>query len=124
MESFAHPVHQSSRITPVGKDHPQPTKEAGFVDDLFGSITILDVSRGNDHDQNQSESVDQEVAFSTRHLLASIVAAFSGLISHLNRLRVEDGRGRGFFFALLTRIFSRRESLRRCQSPSFCQLAK
>ena len=62
--------------------------------------------------------------FSPLHLLSSIKAAFSGLVSHFNALRVEDGRAGGFFFALFLRTFSRRASLMRCQTPSFCQLAK
>ncbi len=39
-----------------------------------------------------------KVSLATYHLLASIVAAFSGLVGHFNRLRVEDARSGGFFF--------------------------
>jgi len=96
-ESFSRPTHQGPGITSIGKNHPQPAKPAGFVDDHFGPVAILDIGRLNHSHQNQSEGVDQEVALAPRHLLASIVATFSGLVSHLNRLRVKDGRRGGLF---------------------------
>ena len=47
--------------------------------------------------QDQAKGINKKVAFSSLHLLSSIKAAFSGLVSHFNALSVEDGRARGFF---------------------------
>jgi hypothetical protein len=47
--------------------------------------------------QDQAPGVDKKMALSPLYLLASIKATFSGLVSHFNRLRVEDGGAGGFF---------------------------
>jgi len=56
----------------------------------------------NDHGKDESEGVYQKVSFSSVDLLASVIAAFSGLLSHFNALAVDDRSAWGFFFPLAT----------------------
>ena len=123
-EEFAHPSYELPAIGGGSKDHVQPTEPSSFLDHQLGSVAILKGCRVDHRHQDQAQGVHQKVAFSPLHFLSSIKAAFSGLVSHFNALRVEDGCAGGFFLALFARTFSQRASLRRCQSPSFCQLAK
>ena len=120
-------VHPSNELTAIGcvsEDDAQPAEPSSLLDHELGPLTILNGCRVNHGHQDQAKGINKKVAFSPLHLLSSIKAAFSGLVSHFNALSVEDGRARGFFLALFLRTFSRRASLMRCQTPSFCQLAK
>jgi len=123
-KKIAHPSHQLAGISAVGKDDAQPAKDQGFFQNHSRPVAILDPCAMNDGHKNQAKGVHQKVALAAYHLLASIVAAFSRLVSHFNRLRVEDARSRGFFFPCLARTLSRKASLNFCQRPSFCHLLK
>lgn len=123
-KKVAHPGHQLAGISTVGKDHAQPAKDQGFFQNQSCPVAILDPCAMNDGNKDQAKSIYQKVALAAYHLLACIIAAFSGLISHFNRLRVEDARSRGFFFPCLARTLSRKVSLNFCQRPSFCHLLK
>jgi hypothetical protein len=93
-------VHPSKELTVIGgvsEDDAQAAKPSSLLDHELGSVTILNGCRVNHGHQDQAQGVNQKVAFSPLHLLSSIKAAFSGLVSHFNALRVEDGRARGFF---------------------------
>jgi hypothetical protein len=94
----------------------QPNHRAFWITSL--ALTILNGCRVNHGHQDQAKGIDKKVAFSPLHLISSIKAAFSGLVSHFNALSVEDGRARGFFLALFLRAFSRTASLMRCQTPA------
>ena len=87
-EEFAHSSHELTAIGGVRKDHAQPTEPSSFLDHELSSVAILNGCRVDHHHQDQAQGVNQKVAFSSLHLLSSIKAAFSGLISHFNRLRV------------------------------------
>jgi hypothetical protein len=123
-EELAHPTNQLAAVGGISEDHAQPTEASSFLDHQLGSLAILNGCRVDHSHEDQAQGVNQQVAFSPLYLLSSIKATFSGLVSHFNRLRVEDGRAGGFFFALFVRTFSRRASLMRCQTPSCCQRAK
>lgn len=123
-EEFAHPGNQLAAVGGVSEDHAQPTEPSSFLDHELGSLAILKGCRVDHGHQDQAQGVNKQVAFSPLYLLSSIKATFSGLVSHFNSLRVEDGCAGGFFFAFFLRTFSRSASLMRCQSPSFCQRAK
>ena len=55
----------------------------------------------NDHGKEESEGVYQKVSFSSVDL-ASVIATFSGLLSHFNALAIDDRSAWGFFFPLAT----------------------
>ena len=109
-EGLANPLNQCTRVTSVSINQTQPPKPFCFLQDQLSTIPILDVRRVDDNRQNHSKSVDQKMSFSPNHLLSSIVAAFSGLLSHFNALRVDDGRCRSFFFPLCCRTLSLKPS--------------
>jgi hypothetical protein len=124
VKEIAHPCHQLAGISAVGKDDTQPPKVQSLFQNDSRPVAILDPRSMNDGHENQAKGIHQEVTLAAYHLLACIVAAFSGLVSHFNRLRVEDPRSRGFFFPCLARTLSRRASLNFCHRPSFCHLLK
>ena len=101
------PVQELAGIAAVGEDLAHPAKVEQGRQEQLGALTILQ-GGAVDHDgENQSQSVDQEVSFSSVDLLASVVATFSGLLSHFNALAVDNRSTRGFFFALASRTPSR-----------------
>ena len=91
---------------------------------LQGSGAIGNLGPGDDDAQNESQGVYHQMPFSPSDLLARIVASHSGVVSHLNTLRVEDRSAGGFFFARFARTASRRRSLICTQSPFSRHLAK
>src|SRR5260221_9138005 len=101
-------------VTSVASIHPdesQPTEGCRqFLEHQARSVAVLNIGGMNDHRQNQTKRVHQEMSFSSHDLLACIVAAHSSVIRYLNALAVEDRSGRGFFFPLLSRTASRKES--------------
>ena len=99
----ADPLQELSRIASVGKNlaHPAEAQQGGQQE--FRSIAILERGTVDDDRKDQSEGIYQKVSFSSVDLLASVIATFSGLLSHFNTLAVDNRSGRGFFFPPLTR---------------------
>jgi hypothetical protein len=85
-------VHPSNELTAIGcvsEDDAQPAEPSRLLDHELGPLTILNGCRVNHGHQDQAKGIDKKVAFSPLHLLSSIKAAFSGLVSHFNALSVE-----------------------------------
>ena len=122
---LAHPPDQCARITAVGPNAAQPTEtvtQGG--EQQAGAVAVLQVGRMHADQENQSQGIDQKVSLSSCHLLASIVAANSSLLSCAHALRVEDRSGGGFFFPAFRRTASRNASLSWVHTPCFFQCAK
>ena len=101
------PVQELAGVAAVGEDLAHPAKVQQGREQQLGAVTILHGGAMDDYGQNQSQSVDQKVSVSSLDLLASIIATFSGLLSHLNALTVDNRSTRGFFFPLASRTPSR-----------------
>lgn len=101
------PVQELARVSAIGEDLSHPAKVQQGRQQELGAVTILQGGAMHHDGENQSQSVDQEVSFSSVDLLASIIAAFSGLLSHFNALAVDNRSARGFFFPLARRTPSR-----------------
>jgi len=120
-----HPIDERAGIAAVGPDAAQPA-EAGAQgrEQQPGPIAILNVGRMDADQKNQSQGIDQNMPLSARHLLASIVAANSSLLSCAHALRVKNRSRGGFFFPTLRRTASRNASLSRAHTSCFFQCAK
>ena len=98
-------------ITSIDPDQAQPAKRRRELPQHQArAVAILNVGRVNHHRQNQTQRIHQEMSLSSHDLFARIVAAHSSVVRYLNALAVEDRSGRGFFFPLLSRTASRKES--------------
>ena len=91
---------------------------------LQGSGAIGDIGPGDHDAQDESQGIDHQMPFSPSDLFACIVAAHSGVVSHLKTLRIEDRSAGEFFFALFSRTAARNSSLSRTHSPLSRQQAK
>ena len=101
-------VHPSNELTAIGcvsEDDAQPAEPSSLLDHELGPLTILNGCRVNTATRIRPRVSTRRWRFRPLHLLSSIKAAFSGLVSHFNALSVEDGRARGFFSAFLTPLF-------------------
>src|ERR1700674_2038757 len=89
------PLDQCSQVTSVGPNnlysHVHGDEQS---DQALSGMTVLNAGGGDHERQQQSQGVDGDVAFATRHLFARIVAALPRLVGHLNGLAV-DNRGCG-----------------------------
>ena len=73
-----HPLHERPRVAAIGPDAAQPAEARGQNgEQLPRPIAVLHVGGMDAHEQNQAQGIDQQMSFSSRHLLASIVAANS-----------------------------------------------
>ena len=100
-----------SGIAAIDPNQAQPTEvRRQLLEDQASTVAVLDIGGMNDHGQNQTQRINQEMSFSSHDPLACIVAAHSSVVRYLNALAVEDRSGRGFFFPLLRRTASRKES--------------
>jgi len=96
------PFEKLTGISSIGKDfaHPAKVEEGGKQE--FRAIAVLHSSAVNDGGKDEAKSVYQKVSFSSVDLLASVIATFSGLLSHFNTLAVDDRSAWGFFFPART----------------------
>ena len=121
----ADPRHEGAGIATIRPNAAQPPEaSAQGGEEQAGAIAVLNVGGMHADQQNQSQSIDQQVALSSCHLLASIVAANSSLLSCAHALRVKNRSRWGFFFPALSRTASRKASLSWVHTPSFFQCAK
>ena len=112
------PGHQGSGVTSIDEDAAQPAEAfQEHRQNQFGSVAVLEGRRMHHHVQDQTQRIHQEVSFASQNLLARIVAAHSSVVRYFNALRIEDRSGRGFFFPLRRRTWSRRVSWILCQRP-------
>jgi len=96
-------------VARVGPELFEPRLDAQHGrEHLQGSGAIGDLSPGDADAKDQSQGIYHQMPFSPSDLLSRIVASHSGVVSHLNTLRVEDRSARGFFFARFSRTASRR----------------
>ena len=96
-----HPIDERAGVAAVGPDAAQPAEaSAQGGEQQPGAIAVLNVGRMHADQKNQPQGIDQNVSLSSRHLLASIVAANSSLLSCSHALRVKNRSRRGFFFQL------------------------
>jgi len=116
---------RAAGIAGIGKEHFEPwlsAKHAG--QDFERPRAIGDTGRRHRDAQDQPEGVHDQMPFSPSDLFACIVAAHSGVVSHLKTLRIEDRSAGEFFFALFSRTAARNSSLSRTHSPLSRQQAK
>ena len=66
--------------------------------EIARAVTIQPGCLGDGDPQQETESVYQHVSFPSNHLLAHIIATYSGLASCANALATKDRSGRGFFY--------------------------
>ena len=121
----ASPLDERARVASVGPDAAQPTETSPQGrEQQTSAVAILEVGRVHADQQNQSQRIDQKMSLSSCHLLASIVATNSALLSCAHTLRVEDRSRGGFFLPAWTRTASRKASFSRAHTPCFFQWAK
>src|SRR5579884_2387880 len=81
----------------------------GLVQHGLTAVLILDIGRMDHAGDPHSQDIDQDVPLATADFLAAIVAPFAAALGSLDRLAVEDGRGRRSF---LTGLASNRRMQR------------
>ena len=112
-------------VTGVGPEWFEPRLAAQHRREHLQGTGAIGNPRCGHHDaKDQPQGIDHQMPFSPSNLLARIVTAHSGVVSHFNTLRVEDRSAGSFFFALFSRTAARRCSLISCQSPLSRHLAK
>src|SRR5262249_38691766 len=94
------PGDQLPRIAPIGP-HQADTGALGFgtCEDQLGPVTVLDVVRMDHDTQQQTQHIAQQLPCAPYDLLARIVTAETAGPTPLDRLAIDDGRGR---FVLLS----------------------
>ena len=71
-----HPVNQLSTVAAIRPNELQSRKLAlCFFQDLLGTIAVLNIGRVNDHTQQQTDRIDQNMPFPSLYLFARIVTA-------------------------------------------------
>lgn len=96
------PFEKFTSISSVGEDFTHPAKIEQGGKQQLGTIAILHPRTVDDNGKHEAKSVYQKVSFSSVDLFASVIATFSGLLSHFNTLAVDDRSAWGFFFPLPT----------------------
>ena len=96
------PFEEFPGISSIGEDFAYPAKVEQGGEQEFRAIAVLHSSAVNDDGKDEAKSVYQKVSFSSVDLLASVIATFSGLLSHFNTLAVDDRSAWGFFFPART----------------------
>ena len=96
------PFQELTSISSIGEDFAHPAKVEQGGEQEFRAIAVLHSSAVNDDGKDEAKSVYQKVSFSSVDLLASVIATFSGLLSHFNTLAVDDRSAWGFFFPART----------------------
>jgi hypothetical protein len=93
------PFHQTTSVASIC---PEELQTAPIADALhqsnqeqLGSIAVLHICGGYNHQQNQAQRIDQQVAFASSHLFPGIKAAFRTAFSRFYRLAIQNG-GTGF----------------------------
>ena len=69
-----HPIDQLSAVTAIRPNELQSRKLVPcFFQDLLSTVSVLNVGRVNDHTQQQTDRIDQNMPFSAFYLFARIV---------------------------------------------------
>lgn len=92
------PFEKLAGISSIGEDFAHPAKIEQGGEQKFRAVAVLHSRAVNDNGKDETEGVYQKVSFSSVDLLASVIATFSGLLSHFNTLAVDDRSAWGFFF--------------------------
>ena len=70
------PIYKSPGITSIYPDSLQPPESAAqLLQDQTTTVAILDVGGVHHHNQDQAEGIDQQVPFTPRNLLSSVITA-------------------------------------------------
>jgi len=71
-----HPIDQLSTVAAIRPNELQSRKlPLCFFQDLLGTVTVLNVGRVNDHTQQQTDCIDQNMPFPPLYLFARIITA-------------------------------------------------
>ena len=102
-------AERAARVACIGPELFEPRLGAQHGrEHLQGSGTIGDIGSGDDDSEDQPQGIYHQMPLSPSDLFSRIIAAHSGVVSHLNTLCVEDRSAGGFFFARFSRTASRR----------------
>jgi len=100
---------RSAGVACVGPELFKPRLAAQHGREHFhGTGAIRDLGPRDDDAQDEPQGIYHQMPFSPSDLLSRIIASHSGVVSHLNTLRVEDRSAGLFFFERLSRTASRR----------------
>ncbi len=85
-------------IGTIGKQVTQPGEpEANGLDECDCAVAVLNVGCSNDHEQQQSDRIGDNVTFAALDLFASVIAANAPAFSGFDALAVDhSGRWTGF----------------------------
>ena len=83
---------QFAGIAAVGPDEFQSCFPPRFLEHQPGSITVLHTGSGDDHRDQQSQRVDQNMPFAAFHFLARVVSTFAPSLGGFRGLAVHDRR--------------------------------
>ena len=75
-DSLAEPLDQLPRVAAIGKDHLQAWQHTfDLLDQQFAAVAILNVSRMDEHGQEQTQRIDYQVPLATFDLFTRVVPA-------------------------------------------------
>ena len=91
MTKIRRPINKFASISAIGPDQHQTAKATEqFTQNQFGTITILNIGRMDDHGHHQTQCIYHQMAFSARNLLAGIITTIppfeAVLIDWLSRI--------------------------------------
>src|SRR5712692_10639501 len=94
------PFHQLARVAAISPSQLQSWEVVlDLLENELRTVPILDTSRMNDHRQDQSHRVHEDMTLAPHDLLASIVSIDPPLFVCLRRLTVDARRTRFLFSA-------------------------
>ena len=76
LQDCRNPRDELACVSPIGPDQFQSRKAGDECPEhLFGPITVLDPRRMHDHDEEQPEGIDHDVALAPADALTAVIAA-------------------------------------------------
>jgi hypothetical protein len=101
-------------IAAVGEDMTQPGKaETKGLDDLGSAVPILDIGGMDQHEEQETQRVGDDVTLAALDLLACIITGNSAAFGRLEALAVDDARSRATSGAERNSVTSTNLAIRR-----------
>ena len=92
----AHPCHQLPPVAPIDPEQPQLfTGIAEPGEEETGASRVRDRGRRDEHGHQESQRINQQMAFAPFDVFAFVIAAFASEFRRLDALAVDAARRRG-----------------------------
>jgi hypothetical protein len=83
-------VNQFAGVAAVGPDEFEPCFSSSLLEHQLRSVTVLNTGGGDDHRDQQSQCIDQNMSFTSFDFLAGVVSTFAASLCGFRGLAVHD----------------------------------